>query len=129
MTTGQLICNGKIWVEHVEVATTTLQRMRGLLGRRELPVGHGLLIESCGSIHTVGMHFPIDVLFLDRTWQVRRVCHKVPPGKLMVWGGWHGLRALEVAAGWLAVVDMKNGTQVEWRETAIRGRKSAVRPS
>lgn len=115
MTTGQILRNGTVWVKHVAVATTTFDRMRGLLGRRELPAGHGLLIEECGSIHTVGMRFVIDVIFLDRAWQVRRVCRNVRPGRLMAWGGWFGLRALEVASGWLAVKEIGPGSQLEWR--------------
>ena len=101
MKTGQILLNGTVWVQHVEVAATTLQRMRGLLGRRVLPIGHGLLIEACGSVHTVGMRFPIDVIFLDRAWKVRRICRHVSSGRWIVWGGWSGLRALEVACGWL----------------------------
>ena len=117
MTTGKILLNDKVWVGHVEVAASTLDRMRGLLGRRELPVGHGLLIEACGSVHTVGMRFPIDVIFLDRTWRVRRVCRQVCPGRLMVWGGWFGLRALEVGAGWLDLTGVEQGTRVTWLGT------------
>jgi len=116
MKFGQIYRNGRVWVARVEVAATHLQRMRGLLGRRELPVGHGLLIESCGSIHTLGMRFPIDVIFLDQAWQVRRICRMVQPGRLMVWGGWHGLRALEVAAGWLDFTGVDQGTPTKWQE-------------
>ena len=120
MTTGQILADGRIRVQHVEVATTLCQRMRGLLGRRELPAGHGMLIENCGSGHTVGMHCSLDVIFLDRAWQVRCVCRDVRPGRLMVWGGWTGLRALEVASGWLDLDGMEKGTRVAWagdRET------------
>ena len=117
MTTGQILIADQVRVECVHVASSMSARMRGLLGRRDLPVGHGLLIEACGSVHTVGMRFPIDVIFFDRAWQVRRVCRCVRPGRLMVWGGWRGLRALEVAAGWLDLDGVEQGTQVEWRES------------
>lgn len=113
---GQLWLNGRVWVAQVAVAETLPARMRGLIGRRELPAGRGLLIEDCGSIHTVGMRFPIDVVFLDRAWRVHRVCRNVPPGRLAVWCGWLGLRALEVAAGWLDLTSVEQGTQLEWRK-------------
>jgi len=125
MRTGQILRNGNIWVEHVEIAATTFQRMRGLLGRRGLPAGHGLLIDACGSIHTVGMRFPIDVIFLDPAWQVRRVCSHVRPGRPMVWCGWRGLRALEVASGWLELGGVAAGTQVEWMEQGSGARGQA----
>ena len=118
MKVGQILRNGKVWVQHVEVASSLLARMRGLIGRRELPAGHGLLIEACGSIHTIGMRFPIDVVFLDCDWHVRRVCRHVPPGRLMVWCGWFGLRALEVSSGWLPLDGVVAGMKVEWREAS-----------
>lgn len=117
MQTGQMIHNGTIWVARVEVAASMFARMRGLIGRPSLPADQGLLIEACGSIHTIGMRFPIDVVFLNRTWQVCRVVRQVRPGRLMVWCGWHGLRALEVASGWLDFDGVVPGTQLVWQPT------------
>jgi hypothetical protein len=52
--------------ERFPLAVSPLSRMLGLaLLDREL-AGPGLLIPRCGSVHTVGMRFPLDVLFLDR---------------------------------------------------------------
>ncbi len=121
MSAGQLYWNDHLWVGNLEVATTLLARMRGLLGRADLPVGQGLLIEACGSVHTVGMRFALDVVFLDKAWRVRRVCQSVPPGRWLVWGGWQGLRALEVRAGWLELAGVSPGTQLEWRTGAPGG--------
>jgi len=60
------------------VADTPLARMRGLLGRRELPPGEGLLLRPAGSIHTAFMRFPIDVVFLDRDLTVLGIEREVP---------------------------------------------------
>lgn len=116
MQTGHILLNGRVWVAHAACAVTTLQRMRGLLGRRDLPVGEGLLIERCGSIHTIGMRFAIDVVFLDSRWQVCRIARQVRPGRLCVWGGWRAARALEVASGWLDATTVTPGTCVAWVE-------------
>ncbi len=121
MQTGQLLRNNQPWVAHVARAATLPARLRGLLGRADLPTGHGLLIEACGSVHTIGMRFALDIVFLDHAWQVRRVYQQVPPGRWLVWGGWHGLRALEVRAGWLELAGVSPGTQLEWRTGAPRG--------
>ena len=40
-------------------------RMRGLLGRKQLDEEQGLWISPCPSVHTIGMRYPIDVVFLD----------------------------------------------------------------
>ncbi len=54
-------------------------RMRGLLARAPLGVGEGLLIAPCNGIHTVGMRYAIDVVFIDRDGRVLRVTRALPP--------------------------------------------------
>ena len=85
----------------VRCAVRLRDRMRGLLGRDGLPSGALLLLDPCGSIHTLGMRFVIDVLFLDRDWRVVGVRKAVPPGRACVWGGWRARRTLEACSGWL----------------------------
>jgi uncharacterized membrane protein (UPF0127 family) len=114
MRTGRLLLDGKPWVERVERAAGLLERLQGLLGRDGLPAGRGLLIERCRAVHTIGMRFALDVVFLDRKWRVCRVRRAVPPGRPVVWGGWPAVRALEVAAGWLDVTTAETGTATRW---------------
>ena len=54
-------------------------RLRGLLGRRGLEADEGLLIRPTGSIHTMFMRFPIDVVFLDRSSVVLKIVENVGP--------------------------------------------------
>ena len=58
--------DGRVVCEHLLVAARPLRRMRGLLGRSELPSDQGILLRPAGSVHTFFMRFPIDVVFLDR---------------------------------------------------------------
>ena len=58
--------NGDIVCRRCTVADRPLERMRGLLGRRELAADEGMLLRPASSIHTWFMHFPIDAVFLDR---------------------------------------------------------------
>ncbi len=51
-----------------ELATTSSQRRRGLLGRDS--VEGALLISKCRWVHTLGMKFAIDVAFLDNAGRV-----------------------------------------------------------
>ncbi len=53
--------------------------MRGLLGRRYLLAGEGLLLRPAGAIHTAFMNFPIDAVFLDRQDVVLSVAHELTP--------------------------------------------------
>lgn len=62
-----------------ELAKNPVRRMKGLLGRRGLGEDEGLLLRPAGSIHTLFMRFPIDVVFLDKELRVVRVAAEVRP--------------------------------------------------
>jgi len=57
--------SGAILAERVTLALTAWQRARGLLGTRTLPEGEALLLAPCNSVHTLGMRYPLYVLYLD----------------------------------------------------------------
>ena len=89
--------DGRVVCERCVVATRPLQRMRGLLGRRELPEGEGILLRRAGSVHTFFMRFPIDAVFLDREQTVLRVAGNVPPWRAVAQRGARAV--LELPAG------------------------------
>jgi uncharacterized membrane protein (UPF0127 family) len=68
--------------DRVALADTSLTRMFGLLGRRELDAGTGLWIRPSSGVHTVGMHFAIDVVGLDRNLRVVRLWPRLVPYRL-----------------------------------------------
>lgn len=63
-------------------ADTFVSRFKGLMGVADLPLGQGLHIEPCTSIHTFFMKIPIDAVFLDASHQVVEVCHAMPPWRV-----------------------------------------------
>jgi uncharacterized membrane protein (UPF0127 family) len=67
----------------VEVPETRRERMRGLIGREDLPPGHALLLEGARSIHTIGMRFPLMAAFLDDGLRVVGV-KVVRPGRILL---------------------------------------------
>ncbi len=71
----------------IRVAETGLSRIVGLLGERELLPGDGLLIIPSQGVHTVGMLFPIDVVFLDGQWNVIGIKRDMGPFQLsrIIW--------------------------------------------
>ena len=71
--------DGAVVCDSCTVADSAVTRLRGLLGRDELPAGEGLLLEPAGSIHTCFMRFPIDVVFLDAERRVLSVAEDLPP--------------------------------------------------
>lgn len=79
------------------VAKRALARMRGLLGRSDLPEGEGLLLEPAYAIHTAFMRFPIDVVFLDSHMRVMKVVEALRPWRTA--GAHQAFSVLELAAG------------------------------
>jgi len=60
-------------------ARTWVARRDGLGGLPELPEDWGLWIAPCRSIHTIGMRFALDLVWLDSDDEVRGVAHDVSP--------------------------------------------------
>ena len=81
-----------------EVAETFAERAKGLIGRKSLAPGTGMLITKCNCIHTFFMRFPIDATFLDAQNRVVRVVRDIRPWRLFVWGGWRARKVLETAS-------------------------------
>ncbi|HEX8987255.1 MAG TPA: DUF192 domain-containing protein [Rhodocyclaceae bacterium] len=95
-------------------AESAWERARGLLGRPPLAAGEGLWIEPCGSVHTFGMGYPIDLAFVGGDARLRKLVRALPPLRL---AGCAGARAtLETAAGQLAQAGLGDGDYLTWRE-------------
>jgi uncharacterized membrane protein (UPF0127 family) len=89
--------DGEVVCERCRIADSASSRMRGLLGRRSLDVGTGLLLRPASSIHTWFMRFRIDAVFLDAEGTVVRVAEDLRPWRT---AGRRGARAvLELASG------------------------------
>src|SRR5215218_2606133 len=72
-------------------------RLLGLALLPSLPRDCALLIPRCYSIHTFGMRFPIDVVFLDRSGGVLRVMRAVPRRRVVSCPG--AVAVIELSAG------------------------------
>ena len=89
--------DGAIVCERCLVADTALTRMRGLLGRRELPSGEGILLTPASSVHMAFMRFAIDAVFLDRDSRVVKIAAGLKPWRA---AGARGAKSvLELPAG------------------------------
>lgn len=100
-------------VPHVSLTTNAWDRLRGLLGRPPLQTGQALLIEPCPSVHTFGMGYPLDLVFLDANYTVLKTVERLAPRR---WAGCSGARAtLELAPGSLATLHLAIGERLEWR--------------
>jgi uncharacterized protein len=67
----------------VPVAEGWRARLLGLAFLDLSEAGPGLLIPRCSSVHTFGMRFPLDLVFLDRDGAACSVRHGVPPRRVV----------------------------------------------
>ena len=93
-----------------ELADTALTRMRGLLGRRCLDEGGGMLITPCPSVMTFFMRFTIDVVFLDRENTIVGIAHSLRPWRAA--GARHAHASLELPAGTASALRLQEGDQL-----------------
>jgi uncharacterized membrane protein (UPF0127 family) len=63
----------------VVVADTMLARLRGLIGKLTLRFDEGLWVVPSKGIHTIGVFFPIDLIYLDRNHRVIHTEESFPP--------------------------------------------------
>ena len=69
-------------VSHGRVADTFWRRLKGLLGSAPLKHGEALILVGEKSIHTLFMGFPIDVIYVDKTYKVLRTDQNMVPFRL-----------------------------------------------
>ncbi len=101
------------------------QRLFGLLVLPRLQPGQGLLIEPCASVHTLGMRYPLDLLFLSSSNQVLGWRENVAPWRA---ASQRGARStLELPTGSIAQLAPRTGETLQW--IAVPGTARAQQPS
>lgn len=100
--------NGAIIADNGKVACTFWQRFRGLLGRSDYSCGEALLIKPCSSVHTVGMKFAIDVLFVSAKNEIVHIIEAMPAYRFSPWVR-DAAYVVELPAGRVACCGIKTG--------------------
>jgi len=88
--------------------------MRGLLGRPPLQKDQALLITSCSSVHTIGMTYPIDLAFLNKDWQIKKIVKSLIPWRMACSFGSN--MVLEMPSGTIESLDLNTNMQLIWKE-------------
>jgi uncharacterized protein len=96
----------------LEVAATGPKRNKGLLGRKGLEPGTGLWIVPCESVHTFWMQFPIDLVYLDRSYRIRKVRSNVGPWRMSACLSAHSV--IELPSGAIRETETQPGDQLEF---------------
>ena len=92
--------SGRVIANDVHAAFDSVSRRKGLLQQSAWPIGSALIIAPCQAVHTVGMRFAIDVLFVNRAGRVVKVRERVRSWRVIV--ALTAFAAVELPAGALA---------------------------
>jgi uncharacterized membrane protein (UPF0127 family) len=95
----------------IEVASSFLERLIGLLGRRSLPENSGLLLIPCNNIHTAFMRFVIDAVFVDDDGIILSIVEKMAPYRMAYVR--HARSCLELSSGGAARLNLKVGQKID----------------
>jgi uncharacterized membrane protein (UPF0127 family) len=108
----------QILADRADIADTSEKRRRGLLKHSSLEPGEGLWIVPCEGVHTFGMNFPIDVLFLNKKREVVKVRPNMVRSRIALSLAAHSV--LELPAGTVEATGTRRGDQLllEKLETA-----------
>ncbi len=109
--------DGRIICDSVVVADSAWRRLKGLLGKRSLASGEGLVLRPAWSIHTAFMRFPIDVVFVDAELAVIRIDHELPPFRTATCRG--AREVVELAAGECKRNGVAPGDRIAWASRNI----------
>ena len=112
--------DGKVHPFEVEMATTTEQQTLGLMFRKEVPEGTGMLFDW-GGVRTSDMWMrntvsSLDMLFIDPDGKIHHIAeHAVPQSLAVISSGGPVRGTLEVAAGTVEKLDIHVGDVVHQR--------------
>ncbi len=112
MFTARNVTRNSVLGDAVREATTFLRRWKGLLGAKGLSAGEGIWICPCNSIHSFGMRFEFDVLFLDgghRVAGLYKHFHRNRVSRIF----WKARGVLELPAGTIERTGTEVGDEVE----------------
>ena len=109
------------------VADGFWRRFRGLLGTSRIEPREGLLLTPCRAVHTWGMRYPIDVLFLDAEPRVLALFPSLDPGRRTPLYR-DACQVLEIPAGTIATTGTSIGDRIEIQHITIEPLKRASIP-
>ena len=109
---------GTILVAKVWHAESWWSRLRGLLFRPPLPAdgSQGLLITPCASVHTCGMTYTIDIVFIDDAGVLVGCREAVAPLRFRMQRGSRSV--LELAQGAIGRHRIRTGDRLLWTPAA-----------
>src|SRR5438270_2397128 len=101
-----------VLTQFAEIADTSATRRKGLLGRTGLAPGQGIWIIPCSAVHSLGMKFTIDVVYVNRALKVLKVRPSMAPWQMSMCLFAHSV--LELPSGTIDRTQTRTGDQLEF---------------
>lgn len=113
MQKGKIYYQGNAVLDAVKT-NNSFERMRGLLFKTKLSANQALLIDRCNSIHTIGMTYNIDIIYLDRKKIIKKIVSNFKPWRMSFC--WQANETLELLGNMSNILNFKVGEKIEWKE-------------
>jgi uncharacterized membrane protein (UPF0127 family) len=106
--------NDNCVIKNVYKTTNFFERMLGLLAREKLKTDEGLLITPCSSVHTFGMRYTIDVIFLDKELTIIKIVKSLKPWRMAASNA--SCTVLELVDNTIEKLQLTTGQKLEWHD-------------
>ncbi|MEX2245348.1 MAG: DUF192 domain-containing protein [Dehalococcoidia bacterium] len=106
---------GTVLATRARLASSYVARFLGLMGRRGIEDGGGILLAPSSSIHSFFMRFRFDALYLDREGRVVKAVSAMRPWRLS-FGGRGAHDTLELPAGVIERTGTQPGDQLSFED-------------
>jgi uncharacterized membrane protein (UPF0127 family) len=103
-----------VLADRAEIADTSAKRRTGLLKHTKLEPGEGLWIAPCEGVHTFGMKFTIDVVFLNKKKKILKIRPNMARRRMAISLLAHSV--LELPAGTIDATGTAKGDQLEFEK-------------
>lgn len=94
--------------------TGMLERMLGLLGRAPLQENEALLLKPCSSVHSFGMRYALDLIYLNKRWEIIKTVKAFKPWRIS--SCLNASMVIEMVAGSLEQLQLIKGIQLVWQD-------------
>ena len=69
----------QVLADSAHLARSYWERLIGLMGRKALAQGEGLIIDPCSSVHMFWMRFASDVIYVNNEYAIVGIAHDLRP--------------------------------------------------
>jgi uncharacterized protein len=106
---------GKLVGDQIEEAAGLWGSFKGLMFRKSIPDGYGMVFRPARGIHTNFMRFPIDLIYFDKANRVSKVRPAMKPWR---WDFTNASGVIEMNPGSAAKYDVQPGDQLQFEQRA-----------